>query len=120
MDEFKRNEVANVEVPLNPGHFKPFLESISKLQKSFEGEKKITIRTALVTARNAPSHKRAIKTLRTWGISIDEMFFLGGLPKAPVLQKLRPHIFFDDQMSYCKNASKVVPTCHVPYGVANK
>ncbi len=119
MEAFKKNESDNSETPLSPGPFKPFLESLSKIQSAFRGATEQPIRTALVTARNAPAHKRAIKTLRYWGVNVDESFFLGGLDKAPILEQFRPHIFFDDQMAYCDPASKIVPTGHVPSGIAN-
>lgn len=117
--EFVRHEVENSEIPLPPGPFKPFLEALNKVQRSYHDSAEMPIRTALVTARSAPSHKRAIKTLRSWGVRIDEAFFLGGLDKAPILDKFRPHIFFDDQQTYCQSASKVAPTGHVPSGVKN-
>lgn len=119
IEAFKKNESDNSEIPLNPGPFKPFLESLSRIQKAFAGIPEKPIRTALVTARNAPAHKRAIKTLRHWGVNVDEAFFLGGLDKTPILEQFKPHIFFDDQMVYCDPASKVVPTGHVPAGIAN-
>jgi len=120
LNEFKKSEVDNCDIPLNPGPFKAFLESITKIQRAFENEKNKPIRTALVTARSAPSHKRAIKTLRQWGIIIDEAFFLGGLDKIPILETFKPHIYFDDQKTYCEPASTVIPTGHVPFGVKNK
>ena len=119
LEEFKKHEVEKCEIPLPPGPFKSFLAALNKLQKNYEDHDKRPIRTALVTARNAPAHKRAIKTLRAWGIGVDEAFFLGGLDKAPILESFNPHIFFDDQHTYCVNASKVVPTGHVPSGVKN-
>jgi 5'-nucleotidase len=119
LEAFWKNEMEYCETPLNPGPFKQFLESLSKIQNEFIGLKNKPIRTALVTARNAPSHKRAIKTLRYWGINVDEALFLGGLDKTPFLENFKPHIFFDDQMVYCDPASKIVPTGHVPSGIAN-
>ncbi|OGO76482.1 MAG: 5'-nucleotidase [Clostridiales bacterium GWB2_37_7] len=119
IEEFIRNEIANCDNPLGPGPFKNFLESIHKIQQAFMNEEHKPIRTALVTARNAPSHKRAIKTLRSWGIDVDEAFFLGGLDKTPVLDIFKPHIFFDDSRSYCEPASSIVPTGHVDSGVKN-
>lgn len=118
--EFQRHEMENSEIPLPPGPFKPFLEALNKVQSAYRGAMAMPIRTALVTARSAPAHKRAIKTLRSWGVTIDEAFFLGGLDKAPILDKFRPHIFFDDQQTYCLNASRVVPTGHVPSGIKNE
>lgn len=118
--EFVKHEVANSDTPLAPGPFKPFLEALNQVQRSYRDASEMPIRTALVTARSAPSHKRAIKTLRAWGVRIDEAFFLGGLDKAPILEKFKPHIFFDDQQTYCQSAAKVAPTGHVPSGVKNR
>jgi hypothetical protein len=55
------------------------------------------IRTALVTARSAPAHERAIRTLMKWNINVDEAMFLGGLPKGEFLREFEPDFFFDDQ-----------------------
>ena len=73
------------------------------------------IRTALVTSRNAPAHERAVKTLRNWGVSINEAFFLGGVSKTEVLAAFGAHIFFDDQDIHTEPASAVVPAATVPY-----
>ena len=120
LEEFTRNEVEKSNIPLGPGPFKGFLEALHKLQTAYQARDERPIRTALVTARKAPSHKRPVNTLRSWGVTIDEAFFLGGLSKEPILEKFRPHIFFDDQQRYCLPASKLVPTGHVPAGVVNK
>jgi len=95
------------------------LESLQKIQSAFPEENN-PIRTALVTARSAPSHKRVIHTMRQWGIRIDESFFLGGLDKGIFLKEFGADIFFDDQHQHCKSASKYVPTGHVPSGITNK
>lgn len=120
LEDFTRHEVEKWDIPLPPGPFKGFLEALNRLQTAYRAKNELPIRTALVTARQAPSHKRAILTLRSWGVTVDEAFFLGGLSKEPILERFRPHIFFDDQQSYCLPASKYVPTGHVPAGVANK
>jgi 5'-nucleotidase len=120
LTEFQKSELTNCDIPLSPGPFKAFLESITNIQKGFVNNKNRPIRTALVTARSAPSHKRAIKTLRHWGINVDEAFFLGGLPKVPVLMEFKPHIYFDDQRHYCEPASTIIPTGHVPSGIKNE
>jgi 5'-nucleotidase len=57
---------------------------------------------------------RAINTLRSWGVRIDETFFLGGIDKAEVLRIFRPHIFFDDQMAHLEGARRVAPSAQVP------
>lgn len=120
LEDFTRHEVEKSEVPLMPGPFKGFLEALNNLQTMYRDSGVQPIRIALVTARQAPSHKRAINTLRAWGVTVDEAFFLGGLDKEPILSRFRPHIFFDDQRSYCLSAAGKVPTGHVPSGVANE
>ena len=99
---------------MGEGPFARFLKVIADLQLSL-GEEQTIIRTALVTARNAPSHERVIKTLRKWGVRIDEMFFLGGLSKNPILKAFGAQIFFDDQRTYTEPASTIVPSGTVPY-----
>lgn len=118
--EYQQTETEKSAIPLNPGPFKAFLEALNRVQRAYADTRDKPIRTALVTARNAPSHKRAILTLRSWGITIDEVFFLGGLDKTPILQAFRPHVFFDDQKTHCDRAAGVVPTGHVPTGIRNQ
>jgi 5'-nucleotidase len=77
------------------------------------------IRIAIVTARNAPAEMRVIKTLRHWGVYVDEVFFLGGLEKTKVLQAFKPHIFFDDQDLHLDEAAKFVPSGKVPYSTGS-
>lgn len=112
LEAFKQHEVELDDKPLNPGPFKGFLEAISRIQIRFPGPD-CPIRTALVTARNAPAHKRPIKTLRAWDVRIDESFFLGGMEKSGVLRAFRPHIFFDDQKSHLDAASTSTPSAQV-------
>ena len=64
------------------------------------------IRTALVTARSAPAHERAIRTLMDWHIDVDEAMFLGGLPKGEFLREFEPDFFFDDQTGHIENAAR--------------
>ena len=115
---FHKNEKLSENVELKAGPFKSFLASLQKIQSTFP-EKNNPIRTALVTARSAPSHKRVIHTMREWGIRIDESFFLGGLDKGIFLREFAADIFFDDQQQHCNSASKYVPTGHVPSGIKN-
>ena len=111
--EFHRQEQESAAVPMRAGPFKGFLEALHNIQKQFS-EQDCPIRTALVTARSAPAHKRAINTLRAWSIRLDEAFFLGGVPKEGVLRVFRPHIFFDDQAVNCDPIWKETPTARVP------
>lgn len=110
---YLRNEARKHRIPLGAGPFKPLLDRLCSIQRKY-GEGRNPIRIALVTARSAPAHKRAIHTLRRWGIKVDEAFFLGGMNKAPVLQGFRPHIYFEDQETYALPASDKVPTGLVP------
>ena len=71
------------------------------------------IRTALVTARSAPAHERAIRTLMDWNIEVDEAMFLGGLAKGEFLREFEPDFFFDDQTGHIENAAAHVPSGHV-------
>ena len=85
------------------------------MQSQFDDPKSIPIRTALVTARNAPAHERVIRTLRAWNVRIDEAFFMGGVDKSEILKAFGAHIFFDDQTVHTEPASKLVPAARVPY-----
>ncbi|WP_233237989.1 5'-nucleotidase [Bordetella sp. LUAb4] len=125
LNAFHDHEVKNVMQPHNPGPLKEFLVRISKIQSIEEAHKtqnpdyKNRIRVSIVTARNAPSHERALKTLKSWGVMANDAFFLGGIEKGKVLGILRPHIFFDDQSGHLKAASAVVPSVHIPFGITN-
>ncbi len=119
LEAFAQNEKNAANIELKAGPFKCFLKSLHKIQSAFP-EANNPIRTALVTARSAPSHKRVIHTMRAWGIRIDESFFLGGLDKGIFLKEFGADIFFDDQHQHCQSASKYVPTGHVPNGISNQ
>jgi len=118
LDAFQRHEVSRAATPLPPGPFKPLLEALHRLQRS-AGAGGTHIRTALVTARSAPAHERAIRTLMDWQIEVDEAIFLGGLPKGPFLREFEPDFFFDDQTGHVANAAPHVPSGHVAAGVRN-
>ena len=94
------------------------LEALHKIQSAFPIDDN-PIRTALVTARSAPAHKRVVLTLREWGIRIDEALFLGGREKGEFLKAFGADIFFDDQQVHIDSAQKHVATAHVPHGVVN-
>jgi 5'-nucleotidase len=123
---FYAGEVQKVLKVHNPGPLKELLQKIANLQELelSRAEREPTyqskVRTAIITARNAPSHERMIMTLRDWGISVDETFFLGGVEKKRILEVFAPHIFFDDQRVHLDPASGQVPSVHVPFGITNK
>lgn len=118
LEAFTKSEVGSAKTPLTGGPFKPFLEMLHLIQSQFTTEES-PIRTALVTARAAPAHERAIRTLRAWDIRIDEALFLGGLDKGPFLKAFEADIFFDDQRKHCDSARQHVATGHVPNGIKN-
>ncbi len=118
LDNFIAQERASANEPLAGGPFKPFLLALHELQAEF-GEDECPIRTALVTARSAPAHERVIKTLRSWGVRLNESLFLGGMEKAEFLSTYNADVFFDDQAEHCQRASHLVPTGHVPHGITN-
>ena len=114
LEAFAEHEYANARNPLPEGPFAKLLKTISIIQNDFPKETS-PIRTALVTARNAPAHERVIRTLRAWNVRIDEAFFLGGIQKSEILKAFDANIFFDDQATHTDPASKLVPAARVPY-----
>lgn len=117
LNAFQQHERDKAALPLPGGPFKPLLEALHRLQA--EGTSAMHIRTALVTARSAPAHERAIRTLMDWGIDVDEAMFLGGLPKGPFLREFEPDFFFDDQTGHIESAAQHVPSGHVASGISN-
>ena len=120
LDAFQAHELEKALLPLPPGPFKPFLSALHRLQQSGEHTHGMTIRTALVTARGAPAHERAIQTLMSWKVAVDEAMFLGGLPKGEFLREFEPDFFFDDQTGHVNTAALHVPSGHVSSGIANQ
>jgi len=117
LSAFQAHEHAKASQPLLAGPFKPLLAALHRLQQ--EGTPAIRVRTALVTARSAPAHERAIRTLMQWNIEVDEAMFLGGLPKGEFLKEFEPDFFFDDQTGHIESAAQHVPAGHVASGISN-
>ncbi len=117
LDAFQIHERELSSTPLPAGPFKPLLEALHRLQRA--PQQGMRVRTALVTARSAPAHERAIRTLMDWHIEVDEAMFLGGLPKGEFLREFEPDFFFDDQTGHIESAARHVPSGHVASGVSN-
>jgi 5'-nucleotidase len=121
LEKFQESEVAKALVAHSPGPLKRLLEELGRLhrrelERAAEDESYVPrIKTAIVTARNAPAHQRVVTTLREWGIQVDETFFLGGMEKRRVLEVFKPHIYFDDQLTHLGPTSGTVPSVHVPF-----
>jgi 5'-nucleotidase len=126
LPDFHAYELANSHIPHQAGPLADLFKKLSFLQQLEDGEVeknkayKRILRTAIVTARNAPAHERVITTLEHWGVSANEIFFLGGMDKERILSRLKPHMFFDDQKAHLKSNSENIPMVHIPFGVANK
>jgi 5'-nucleotidase len=120
LDAFVAHETQRASTPLPPGPFKPLLEVLHQLQQDTRDNPVMRLRTALVTARSAPAHERAIRTLMNWNIEIDEAMFLGGLSKGDFLKEFEPDFFFDDQTRHCESGAVAGPTGHVRSGVTNE
>jgi 5'-nucleotidase len=113
IEEFWDREAALADVPMSPGPFEPFLRALASVQ-AHSTESEPLIRTALVTARNAPAHERVVKTFRHWGVQTDVSVFLGGVEKGPTVAAFDPHIFFDDQAQHLVSTQLSTPSAQVP------
>jgi 5'-nucleotidase len=111
LEAFHSHEERHADVALSPGPFRPFLDGLARVQARFGGQS--PIRTALVTARAAPAHYRVVTTLRSWGVRIDETYFLGGADKTEALAAFGAHIFFDDQRVHAERAASRIPAAQV-------
>lgn len=126
LPEFHDYELANTHIPHKPGPLADLFKKLAFMQKLEDREQendrdyKRIIRTSIVTARNAPAHERVITTLEDWGVSANEVFFLGGLKKERILSTLKPHMFFDDQRSHLESEAGDIPMVHIPFGIANQ
>ena len=127
LEEYQENESALADVPLPKGPLAAFLEKINHIQRIEDakhdadpGGYKRRVRVAVVTARSAPAHERAINSIHQWGLRVNDAFFLGGIDKGPVLGVLQPHIFFDDQRRHVDTASRSTPSVHIPFGELNE
>jgi 5'-nucleotidase len=125
LDIFHEYERQNREKPLQSGPLMPLLKRISLFQKlerkkaQDDSKYRQMVRIAIVTARNAPAHERLINTLASLEIETDELFLTGGIEKKNILDVLKPHIFFDDQIGHLEPASDSTPSVHIPFGVRN-
>ncbi|MFF3020431.1 5'-nucleotidase [Streptomyces sp. NPDC057939] len=126
IDEFRAHEVRNASTPHVPGPLSGFLAGINHVQRREEDRRlkdpgyQPRLRVSLVTARDAPAHERAVRSLKQWGLRVDDAFFLGGVDKAPVIGALDPHIFFDDQVAHLNGTAPATPSVHIPFGVVNE
>ena len=127
LEEYHKYEAKHSAESLKAGPLADFFKKLAFFQrleiKNREKDKdyKRILKTSIITARNAPAHERAINTLNSWGVEVDEMFLLGGIDKSRVLEVMKPHLYFDDQMVHLNNDNNInIPLVHIPFGVANE
>lgn len=126
VDAFNSSEANQQRIPLPPGPLNGLLEAINRIQRleedlvAADANYRRRIQVSIVTARGVPSHARPVHSLETWGLRVNNAFFMAGEPKHPVLAKLRPHIFFEDHLDSAVNSASTVPSVHIPFGYRNK
>ena len=122
LEAFHKSETEKAETPHPAGPLQELFIKIARLQELDKERAKTSpvseprLKVAIITSRNAPAHKRVVTSLREWGITVDQTFFLGGMDKSRILEIFRPHIFFDDQKLHLDAGAAVVPCVHVPVG----
>lgn len=125
LDIYFQHEVEHKQEALNPGPLGHFFKKLSFFQKLESKKKELdnnykkVLKTAIITARNAPAHERAINTLKDWDVDVDEMFLLGGIEKKRILEIIKPQLFFDDQMIHLDPNLQNIPLVHIPFGIRN-
>lgn len=126
LNEYYKYEVEHSQEALNPGPLADFFKKLSFFQE-LESKKeakdpnyKKILKTAIITARNSPAHERAVNTLKEWGVTVNEMFLLGGIEKKRILNIMKPHLYFDDQIIHLDDSIENIPLVHIPFGITNR
>ncbi|MFF3886283.1 5'-nucleotidase [Streptomyces sp. NPDC001914] len=126
IEDFRFHESANAATPHDPGPLRDFLAGVNRLQRREEERRaqdagyRMRVHVSLVTARAAPAHERPVRSLKNWGVTVNDAFFLGGINKSTIMEVLKPHIFFDDQVGHVTGTARSTPSVHVPFGKLNE
>jgi 5'-nucleotidase len=126
LSAFQDHEIANIITPHTAGPLQGFLAQINRIQRLEEDRRgshpgyQNRVHVSILTARNAPAHERAMTSLKAWGVTVNDAFFLGGIDKGGITEILKPHIFFDDQLAHLETTSLSTPSVHVPFGLVNQ
>lgn len=126
IEDFRFHESANAATPHDPGPLRDFLAGVNRLQRREEERRaqdagyRMRVHVSLVTARAAPAHERPVRSLKNWGVTVNDAFFLGGIDKSTIMEVLKPHIFFDDQVGHVTGTARSTPSVHVPFGKLNE
>jgi 5'-nucleotidase len=78
-----------------PASFARLLGALAVLGSDGHG-RGAKLRTALVSSRSGAAQERMLRTLRRFGLALDEAFFVGDLPKPEILAAFRPHVSFGE------------------------
>lgn len=126
LNDFHAHETDRILSPHNPGLLKRFVDKLMLIQAIENNRREINkdykkiVKLSIITARNAPSHERVITTLKSWGLTVDNTFFMGGVDKSRVLKVLKPHMYFDDQKIHLDTTLRNIPLVHIPFGITNE
>ncbi len=110
---FAAFEKENLDTPLQPGPLYRFARALAELQDEASIDSP-PFRVALVTSRDITYCERPIKTMRAWGLRIDQGFFVSDMYKRFVLAALKPLIFFDDSKKHLADACPTTNSVEVP------
>ncbi|MEU6848469.1 5'-nucleotidase [Actinacidiphila alni] len=125
IEEFRNHELALAGIPHDAGPLKEFLAGVNRIQRREEQQRRtdpgyrLRVHVSIVTARNSPAHERAVRSLKQWGVRVNDAFFLGGIDKGKIMEVLKPHIFFDDQQIHLDSTARTTPSVHIPIGQIN-
>lgn len=125
IEEFRNHELALAGIPHDAGPLKDFLAGVNRIQRREEQQRRtdpgyrLRVHVSIVTARNSPAHERAVRSLKQWGVRVNDAFFLGGIDKGKIMEVLKPHIFFDDQQIHLDSTARTTPSVHIPIGQIN-
>lgn len=122
---FEKHERLNRNIPHQPGPMHRLFTKLGHFQ-TLDAERgknnpyfKPVLRVSIVTARGAMNEERLITSLKSFGMCAAELFLMDGLPKNRVLNVLKPHIYFDDQLKHVESTRTTVPSVLVPFGINN-
>ena len=123
---FESYEEDHIMLPLEPGPMYPFIRGLARIQEAecaYSAEHEDyhhRMKISIVTMRSALSGTRVMNTLDSWGVKVDEAFYMGGHDKTPILATYHPHLFLDDNPNNIAAARSSVMSVHVPFGVVNR
>lgn len=107
--EFAKHEYANVNTPLNPGPMKAFVKMISD-HALLDSRSSLHI----VTARGGRAIQRAVQTLKYFGISADQVWFMAGQNKNIALNAIFSNdakdaltLFLDDSNTHYSRSRSI-------------